>query len=160
MQLFLILALVIAIVAVIFAVQNVTLVTITFFAWNIHTSLAVALLVALGVGVIITLLLSLPGMFKSGWNSVSQKKKFTSLEADRDKFKKKVDEAVADRDKYLKKLEDSEKEVSDLEEQLASMSAALNEKPDNAVVEVPAIEPAPVTSPETVEPPVEEKPVE
>lgn len=128
MQIFLILALIIAILAVIFAVQNVTVVTITFFAWTIHTSLAVALLVALGAGVLLTLLLSVPGMFKNGWNSVSQKKKMSSLEVERDKYKAKIDEANAERDKYLKKLEEKEKEISDLEEQLASLSAALNDQ--------------------------------
>ena len=128
MQIFLILALIIAILAVIFAVQNVTVVTITFFACTIHTSLAVALLVALGAGVLLTLLLSVPGMFKNGWNSVSQKKKMSSLEVERDKYKAKIDEANAERDKYLKKLEEKEKEISDLEEQLASLSAALNDQ--------------------------------
>jgi len=72
MQIFLILALLIAILAVIFAVQNITAVTITFFSWSIHTSLAVALLSALGVGVLITILLSIPGRLKGTWNSASQ----------------------------------------------------------------------------------------
>lgn len=135
MQLFLILALIIAIVAVIFAVQNVALVTIALFAWNIHTSLAVALLAALGVGVVITLLLSLPGMFKSGMNSVSQKKKFANLEAERDKNKQLADTAEAERDELKIKLEESGKDISNLEEQLASLSAALQEKQENPPAE-------------------------
>ena len=154
MTVFLILALLIAILAVIFAVQNVTMVTISFFAWNIHTSLAVALLIALGAGVLITLLVSVPGRIKGGWNSVSQKKKFSTLEADRDMFKGKVAEAVAERDRYLKKLEASENEVTKLEEQLASVSGALEAKDETPSADV--TQPTPTT--EIVPPP--EPPVE
>ena len=127
MQIFLILALLIAILAVIFAVQNVALVSISFFAWNIEVSLAVALLLALAAGVLITLLLSIPGKVKGRWSSASHKKKFSSLELERDSLKLKVDELVSDRDRYIKKLEASEKEISDLEEELASISEALQE---------------------------------
>jgi len=162
MTIFLILALLIAILAVIFAVQNVTLVTISFFAWNIHTSLAVALLIALGAGVLITLLVSVPGRIKGGWNSVSQKKKFSTLEADRDMFKGKVAEAVAERDRYLKKLEASENEVTKLEEQLASVSGALQAKEEtpNAEVTQPTLVPETVLPPEPPVEPDAEKPAE
>ena len=149
MTVFLILALIIAILAVIFAVQNVTMVTISFFAWNIHTSLAVALLIALGAGVLITLLVSVPGRIKGGWNSVSQKKKFSTLEAERDLYKGKVAEATAERDRYLKKLEASEDEVTKLEEQLASVSGALQAQSETPSAE--ETQPTPV--PEEIIPP-------
>jgi uncharacterized integral membrane protein len=125
MQIFLILALLIAILAVIFAVQNITAVTITFFSWSIHTSLAVALLSALGVGVLITILLSIPGRLKGTWNSASQKRKHTALETERDRLQQKLDELTLDRDKFLKKWEDSELEITDLEQQIANLSGAL-----------------------------------
>lgn len=162
MTVFLILALIIAILAVIFAVQNVTLITISFFAWNIQTSLAVALLVALGAGVLITLLVSVPGRIKGGWNSASQKKKFSTLEAERDLYKGKVAEATAERDRYLKKLESSESEVSKLEEQLASVSGALQAKEESPSADVtqPTLPSNDVVPPE---PPIEsptDKPAE
>ncbi len=128
MQIFLIIALLFAVVAVIFAVQNVAAVTITFFSWSLQTSLAVALLVALGTGILIVILFSIPGKIKNSRASFSQKKKFASLEAERDRFQKKVDEITAERDQTLKKLEESRKEISELEEQLASVSAMLPEK--------------------------------
>jgi putative membrane protein len=162
MTVFLILALLIAILAVIFAVQNVTMVTISFFAWNIHTSLAVALLIALGAGVLITLLVSLPGRIKGGWNSVSQKKKFSTLEADRDLYKSKVAEVTSERDRYLKKLEASENEVTKLEEQLASVSGALEAKEETPSAEVtqPVLPTEDTVAPvATVEPPTD-KPAE
>jgi lipopolysaccharide assembly protein A len=127
MIVFLVLAVLIAIVAVIFAVQNVAVVSISFFSWNTHVSLAIALLAALGAGVLITLLLSIPGRIKGGWTKVSHKKKVTGLETEREQLKQKIDELSADRDKYLKKLEASEQEVADLEEQMASVTAALQE---------------------------------
>ncbi|GAP12748.1 hypothetical protein LARV_00484 [Longilinea arvoryzae] len=127
MQIFLILALLIAILAVIFAVQNVAVVSISFFAWHIQVSLAVALLLALGAGVLISVLVSIPGMVRRGWNNASSKKKFSSLEVERDNLKRKADEAASVREQALKKLEESEKEISDLEERLASFSAALDE---------------------------------
>lgn len=127
MQIFLILALLVAILAVIFAAQNVAVVAISFFAWHIEVSLAVALLAALGVGVLISLLVSIPGRVKGGLNSASNKKKYSSLQAEHDSLKLKVDEANTDRDLYKNRLEASQKEVSELEDQLASMSAALQE---------------------------------
>jgi len=142
MQIFLILAVLLAIIAVIFAVQNVTVVSISFFVWSIDVSLAVALLIALGAGVLITLLLSIPGKVKDSLNSAAGKKKYTSLETERGKLQLKVNEAVAERDKYLKKLEEAEQEIAGLEEQLASLSAALQESDKS---------PGPRTSP--VEPP-------
>lgn len=127
MQIFLILALLIALVAVIFAIQNVAVVSISFFAWHVQVSLAVALLAALGAGVLISILVSIPGMVKRGWNSASNKKKFSSLEGERNLLNAKVDEITSDRDRYITKLADSEKEIADLEERLASFSAALDE---------------------------------
>lgn len=131
MQIFLILALILVIIAVVFAVQNVAIVTISFIAWKVDISLAVALLLALGAGVLISVLVSIPGRIKGGWNNASQKKKFNNLAAELDEYKRKIEEAFAERDKYLKKLEASELEISNLEEQLASISGALEEKESN-----------------------------
>lgn len=127
MQIFLILAVLLAIIAVIFAVQNVTVVSISFFVWSIDVSLAVALLIALGAGVLIALLLSIPGKIKDSLNSATSKKKYANLETERGKLQAKVDGVTAERDRYLKKLEEADQEIAGLEEQLASLSAALQE---------------------------------
>ncbi len=161
MQIFLILALLIAILAVIFAVQNVAVVTISFFAWSADVSLAVALLLALAAGVLITVLLSIPGRVKGSWNSAAGRKKFAALETERDNLKLKIEEILFDRDHYIKKLEASEQEIAGLEEELASLSAALQE------VDTPTVaRPLPPAKPQEALPPPKEtdvtgeKPVE
>jgi uncharacterized integral membrane protein len=154
MQIFLILALLISVVAVIFAVQNVGVVTITFFSASLQTSLATALLVALAAGVLITVLVSIPGRVKGSWNAASQKRKFTQLEAERDRLQQKVDELTQDRDKYLKKWEDSELEISNLEQQMASLSGALEGGAENTGVPLET-EPGEPRAPASPEPAAE-----
>jgi uncharacterized integral membrane protein len=127
MQVYLILALVIAILAVIFALQNVAVVSISFFTWSVNVSLAVALLVALGIGVLISILISIPDRVKSGWNVSKKNRKYSSLEEERDSLKQKIDEIIAERDRHIQKLADSEKEISDLELNLANFAAALHD---------------------------------
>jgi len=114
MQIFIVLALLIAIVAVVFALQNLPVVTVTFFLWSVDSSLALVLLIALAVGVLISLTASLPGLVRGKWTISSQKKRIASLDAERAMYQKRALEA--------------EKEVKVLEEQLASLSAALDKQ--------------------------------
>jgi hypothetical protein len=113
MQIFIIFALVIAGVAIIFALQNITAVTVTFLFWNFHGSLALVLLLSVAVGFLISLLASLPGLICGKWGAAGQKKKMAFLETENSANKQRADEA--------------EKEVKTLEDQLASMSAALEQ---------------------------------
>ncbi len=117
MQIYILAALVIAIIAVIFALQNMTTVTVSFLFWSIKGSLALVLLVTLAVGVLISSLASLPGFIGGKWSSTSQKKKLTSLETERDMYKQKAEEA--------------EKEVEELEEQIANLSADFGQNPND-----------------------------
>lgn len=162
MQIFLVLALLVAILAVVFAVQNVALVSISFFAWNIQVSLAVALLAALGAGVLISILVSIPGRVKGSWNSVSKKKKYSSLEAERTSLQAKVNELTSERDRYIQQLEDSKNEIAKLEEELASLSAALQEGAKIPDVHPPstAIQPEAGHPSETTTQPEEDAPAE
>ncbi len=113
MQIFIIVALVIAGMAIVFALQNITAVTVTFLFWNLQGSLALVLLLSVGVGVLISLLVSLPGLIRGKWGAAGQKKKLASLETENSANKQRADEA--------------EKEIKILEEQLASLSAALEQ---------------------------------
>ncbi len=117
MQIYILAALVIAIIAVIFALQNMTTVTVSFLFWSIKGSLALVLLVTLAVGVLISSLASLPGFIGGKWSSTSQKKKLASLETERDMYKQKA--------------EDAEKEVEELEEQIANLSADFGQNPND-----------------------------
>ncbi len=76
----LIIALLIAIVAVIFALQNTALIMVSFFAWQFEQSLALVLLLTVILGVLIGVLTILPGSIRSKWRLSSQKKKLDALE--------------------------------------------------------------------------------
>ena len=69
------------------------------------------LLISVAVGFLISLLASLPGLIRGKWSAAGQRKKFASLETENSANKQRAD--------------DAEKEIKTLEEQLASLSAAL-----------------------------------
>ena len=77
----LILALAIAIVAVFFALENTMVVTLSFFGYAVEGSLALFILVAMGVGLLLGVLIMIPGRIKSGLSNARSRKKIGSLEA-------------------------------------------------------------------------------
>ena len=79
-QLFLIIALFIAISAVIFALQNSIPVTVSFLIWKFESSLALVLLISLGLGVLVSFLLSIPTMIKRNRSISNYKKRIQELE--------------------------------------------------------------------------------
>lgn len=125
MQFFIILSLVIAIIAVIFAMQNLDAVTVSFLFWNFHSPLALVLLITLTVGVLISVLASAPGLVKGKWASSGQRKKLTMLESEREALRKRAETA--------------EKDVRDLEDQVASLSAELEKYLPDAASEPPIL---------------------
>lgn len=80
-QVFLVLALIIAIIAVSFAAQNSATTQINFLFWKAQTPLAVALLVSVGLGALISILLSVPGLVRNQLGGRKQKKFQADLEA-------------------------------------------------------------------------------
>jgi len=80
MQIFLFIALLISVVAVIFAVQNNTPTTVSFAVWKTDGSLALVLLAALAAGSLISFFVSLPSNLKTRWTIRQQRKKLTELE--------------------------------------------------------------------------------
>ena len=70
-----IVGLIIAVAAILFAFQNATVVTISLGVWQFKQSLAIILLATLGLGIIISLLLSVPTIIKRGWQTSRQRKK-------------------------------------------------------------------------------------
>ena len=81
MQIFLIISLVIAVLGVVFALQNAVPITLSLLVWKINSSLALVLLVALAAGVLISFLATLPSLLKGGWTVSSQKRQIKRLEA-------------------------------------------------------------------------------
>jgi uncharacterized integral membrane protein len=89
---YLIVALLIAVVAVIFALQNTLLITISFFAWKVTGSLSLVLLVTLAIGVVIGLLVLAPSAIKNTIQVSGHRKRIDILEKELDEHKAKVAE--------------------------------------------------------------------
>jgi putative membrane protein len=81
MQLFMLSALAISLVAVLFALQNIVPVTVAFLGWTFEGSLALVLFVALIVGALISLLASVPTLVRQRWTATHLRKQVATLEA-------------------------------------------------------------------------------
>lgn len=93
----LIIALIITILAVIFALQNTATVTVTFFAWQFDQSLALVLIITIILGVVIGLLTILPGSVRNKWKLSNLRKKSDALD-------KKLKEETAKREEVERQL--------------------------------------------------------
>ena len=80
MQILLISGIGFAIVAVLFALQNNVPVTVSFFAWSSGGSLALVLLVTLGLGAAIAGLLSSPAVIRGQWAVARLRRQLAALE--------------------------------------------------------------------------------
>jgi lipopolysaccharide assembly protein A len=76
-----VIALVVAIVAVMFSLQNTTLVTVTFFGYPVDGAIGLLMLLTLGVGVLLGILLMLPSMIGRSWALMRHKHKLAELQA-------------------------------------------------------------------------------
>ncbi len=80
MRLFLISASIIALLAIVFALQNAVPIEIAFAIWRLEESLALVLLLTLTVGFIVGLLVSMPTITKRQWKISNQKRRIVELE--------------------------------------------------------------------------------
>ena len=80
MQLMLIAGIVFAIGAVVFALQNNSSVVVTLALWNFEGSLAVVLLVAVGIGALIAGLVSTPAVVRAQWAASRLRRQVAELE--------------------------------------------------------------------------------
>ena len=103
-----IIGLIMAILAILFAFQNSAVVAISFGAWQFEQSLAIVLIVTLGLGIIISLLLSLPTIIKRGWQNARYKKKISDLqfqlESENQKNSQRQQQTIAQQDATLELL--------------------------------------------------------
>lgn len=81
MILFIIAAMLIALLAVVFALQNTATVTVGFLVWTLSGSQALVLLAALFAGVAICFFALLPSWVRHRWTIRSLRKRVTMLEA-------------------------------------------------------------------------------
>jgi lipopolysaccharide assembly protein A len=80
MQFLVFLSLLIAIIAVIFALQNTAIATVSFLVWELSSSLALILLIAVFAGVLISFLVSLPQLVRANIKVRGLKKQVADLE--------------------------------------------------------------------------------
>ena len=81
MQLIMILGIAVAAIGVAFALQNNVPVTVTFLVWRFDSTLAMVLLIALGLGAIIVALVSTPSVLSRQWLLSRQRREIASLNA-------------------------------------------------------------------------------
>jgi len=89
---YLIFALLISVVAVVFALQNTMVITISFLAWKVTGSLSLVLLVTLAIGAVIGLLVLAPSTIKHTLAASGHRKRIGALEKELDEQKIKVAE--------------------------------------------------------------------
>jgi len=93
MQAFLFGALAIALFVVLFALQNVVPVTVTFLTWTFEGSLGLFLFVALMSGVLVSFLASLPTLIKARLAAAHHRKEVAALKASIDEYRFKLEDA-------------------------------------------------------------------
>ncbi len=93
MLIFVILALLLALLAVIFALQNTITVTISFLFWQFTGSLALVLLVALAAGMLVSFLAYLPYLVHGQLSTRRMRKHATELESNLAEHKQRLQEA-------------------------------------------------------------------
>jgi putative membrane protein len=101
MQILLISGIGVAIVAVLFALQNNVPVTISFFAWSFGGSLALVLLMALGLGVLIAGLVTSPALIGSQWSGKRLRRQVATLEEQNRALQQRVAELDAQLESLL-----------------------------------------------------------
>jgi len=96
MQLMLIVGIVFAIGAVLFALQNNVTVAVTLAVWQFEGSLALVLLLALGLGVLIVGLLSSPAVIRGQWTVARLRRQVVDLEQEVAEQQKRNHELIAE----------------------------------------------------------------
>lgn len=88
--LYLVIVLLVAILAVMFAAQNSATVAITFFAWSTSGSLSLVLILTLTLGILIGVLIMAPSVFKRSFQSSGLKRRVHRLEKEKTSLNEKI----------------------------------------------------------------------
>jgi putative membrane protein len=119
----LILALLFAVIAVIFALGNTAVVTVSFLSWSVEGSLALVLLASVAIGILIGVLLMTPGTIKRNLALSGEKKKLKTAEKELDQRKLELDE-------HKSKVTELEGKVKETEAQQAQVADEINQRLD------------------------------
>lgn len=137
MQFLLILALIIAIFAIIFAVSNTGDTTVKFFGWTLYEgSFALSLIIAMLLGVIISILASSPAWIKNRMAIRNLNKQLTQLQKDYN------DQTV--------KLESTQQQLEEKEKELAEIREP--RLPEVIIAQAPSVSTEPPESPDSLTP--------
>ncbi|WP_052494111.1 lipopolysaccharide assembly LapA domain-containing protein [Nitrosospira sp. NpAV] len=99
MHLLLIVGIVLAIGVVGFALQNNVPVTVSMALWSFDGSLALVLLLAMGLGVLIAGLFSSPSMIKGRWTRLRLRSRVSRLEQDKIALERRIAELEVELEK-------------------------------------------------------------
>ena len=91
MQLLLILGIAFAAIAILFALQNSAVVTVTLGLWQFESSLAITLLICLGIGVLITALVTTPSIVGLNWTNSRLQKEVARQQEQNELLARRVD---------------------------------------------------------------------
>lgn len=80
MAFFLIFGSILGAISVVFVLQNITPITVSFFAWQFDGSLALILFLALLAGILLTVLMLFPGFVRDEVRAVTLRKRIRALE--------------------------------------------------------------------------------
>jgi len=86
MRIFFVIALILALLVTVFAVQNNQDITIRFLLWSIEGSLALVLMITLSLGIVIGVLLMMPGSVRSRLKIGGLQRNVRSLERERERI--------------------------------------------------------------------------
>ena len=80
MLIFLIIGALVGAAGVIFALQNIVPITVTFFSWQLHGSLALVLILSMAIGVLVSLLITIPEVVRDSIRFRDLKKQNAKLQ--------------------------------------------------------------------------------
>ena len=75
-----ILTLAVVILAVVLALENTTMVQVTFFGYAVQGAIGLFMLIALGVGVVLGILLMVPSLIGRSWTVMQGRRRIAQLE--------------------------------------------------------------------------------
>lgn len=92
---YLLIVLAVAILAMIFALQNSIQIVISFFSWSASGSLSLVLILTLSIGILLGVLIMAPSAFKRSMQFSGLKRKFSRLEKEKTRLNEKMEESAS-----------------------------------------------------------------
>lgn len=130
MQFVIIFALIVSIFAVMFALQNPTIVPLHFIIWDFEQPLALFLLIAMAVGALIISILTVPGWIKSRQMRNKHRKEVAELEDNLSKYRSNLIDAQNSNKDLRQKIIEIEEAKQKLEEAQQKANEEINDLHD------------------------------